>query len=104
MFLICLSDNIWGRGCLISTKILSPAPSADHVSTNNNTLEKTQSESFGERKAEGLFYAWKQNKPSLREGGLRDLLTEHGSLNPKTMLITKSSFQTLKSRSLVVRS
>lgn len=59
------------------------------MSTNNNTLEKTQSESFGERKAEGLFYAWKQNKPSLREGGLHDLLTEHESLNPKTMLITK---------------
>lgn len=59
------------------------------MSTNNNTLEKTQSESFGERKAEGLFYAWNHNKPSLREGGLHDLLTEHGSLNPKTMLITK---------------
>lgn len=36
------------------------------------------------------------------EGGLRDLLTKHLSLNPKTMLITKSSFQMLESRSLAV--
>lgn len=69
---------------------------------NNNTLEKIQRESVGERKAEGLFYAGKQNTPSLMEGGLCDLLTKHESLNPKTMLITKSPFQMLEGHSLAV--
>lgn len=59
----------------------------------NSRLEKTQSESLGESRAGSLIYTWKQNKPSIMEGGPCDQLMRHKSRNRKTSVITTSSNQ-----------